>query len=135
MELSIVRDGKRFPYSYAMLRADNPSVSFPRDLSGVDLTPFGVIAEPTVFDEPTKPHAPEQRMVAMHAFLWGLRELGLRVQFERYMLSLEGHARDFWMTAPYVSRSSTYVAHMRSFFGLSDLDFGQVWRSAESIEE
>lgn len=135
MELSIVRDGKRFPYSEALLRADNPNVSFPRDLSGVDLAPYGVIAEPTVYAEPTKPHAPEQRMVAMHAFLWGLRENGLRVHFERYTLALEGHARDYWLSAPYVARSSTYVAHMRAVFGLSDYDFAAIWRSAESIEE
>jgi len=71
----------------------------------------------------------------MHCFLYGLREFGPRVQFERYMLALEGHARDFWMTAPYVVRSSTYVQHMAAHFGLSDHDIAAIYTVGASIEE
>jgi hypothetical protein len=134
MELSIIRDGQRFPYSIAQLRKDNPSVSFPRDLTGVDLTPFGVIVEATKYAKPEHVD-PEHDMVPMHCWLYGLREFGLRVQFEDYVLLQQGHARDYWMSAPYVAKSSTYVQHVREYFQLGDADFNRIWRTAESIEE
>lgn len=136
MVLSIIRDGKRFPYSEAELRKDNPNVSFPKGLAGVDFSAYGVIAEKTVHAaQPVQAIHHSQSMVAMHCFLWGLREIGMRVQFERYAQACQGHARDFWLSAPYVAKSSTYVADMRAFFGLSDLDFARAWSAAESIEE
>lgn len=133
MNLSIIRDGHRFPYSERQLRLDHPNVSFPRDLSSVDLSAYGVVAELSRADVGAK-SVPEHQRLAMHCFLYGLREFGLRVQFEHYMLGLEGHARDFWMTAPYVVRSSTYVQHMAEHFGLSDHDLAAIF-TAGDIEE
>ena len=124
MNLSIIRDGHRFPYSERQLRLDHPNVSFPRDLSSVDLSAYGVVAELSRADVGAK-SVPEHQRLAMHCFLYGLREFGLRAQFGHYMLGLEGHARDFWMTAPYVVRSSTYVQHMAAHFGLSDHEIGR----------
>lgn len=136
MELSIVRDGHRFPYSEAELRRDNPTVLFPKGLVGVDFDQYGVIAEETVHaKEPINQTIPLQRMVAMHTFLYALREFNLRTQFESYVLGLEGHARDYWFTCPYVAMSSTYVTEFAQFFGLSYLDLKDIWRIAGSIEE
>ena len=134
MNLSIIRDGHRFPYSERQLRLDHPNVSFPRDLSLVDLSAYGVVAEASRSDVGSDA-VPEHQRLAMHRFLYGLREFGIRVQFERYMLALEGHARDFWMTAPYVVRSSTYVQHMAAHFGLSDHDIAAIYTAGASIEE
>lgn len=136
MVLSKIQDGKRFPYSEAEFRRDHPGVLFAKDLVGVDFAAYGVIAEETVHaSDPVQPIHHSQAMVSMYAFLCGLREIGLRIHFERYTLALEGHARDYWLTQPYVSKSHTCVAHMCEFFGLSDHDFGAAWRYAESIEE
>lgn len=136
MELSIIRDGHRFPYSEAELRRDNPAVSFPKGLVGVDFDQYGVIAEESVHaSEPLQPIKPLQRMVAMHAFLYALREFNLRTQFENYVLALEGHARDYWFTCPYVAMSSTYVKEFAEFFGLSYLDLKDIWHTAGSLEE
>ena len=134
MNLSIIRDGHRFPYSERQLRLDNPNVSFPKDLSLVDLSEYGVVAEAAMANVGAK-SVPEHQRIAMHCFLYGIREFGLRVQFERYMLGLEGHARDYWMTAPYVVRSSTYVAHMAAHFGLSDHDLAAIFAAGAQIEE
>ena len=136
MELSIIRDGHRFPYSEAEFRRDNPNVMFPRGLVGVDFAQYGVIAEEAVHAaQPVQPIHHSQNMVAMHCFLYALRQFGLRVQFERYVQCIEGHARDYWMSCPYVARSSTYVRAMAEFFGLSDLDLAEIWQTAGSIEE
>lgn len=136
MELSIIRDGHRFPYSEAELRRDHPNVMFPKGLVGVDFATYDVIAEETVHAaEPVQPIKPLQRMVAMHCFLYALREFGLRVQFENYVLGLEGHARDYWFTCPYVAMSSTYVKEFAEFFGLSYLDLKEIWYTAGSLEE
>lgn len=136
MELSIIRDGHRFPYSEQELRRDHPNVFFPKGLVGVDFAQYDVIAEETVHaQEPVQPIRPLQRMVAMHCFLYALREFGLRVQFEAYVLALEGHARDYWFTCPYVAMSSTYVKAFAEFFGLSYLDLKDIWHTAGSIEE
>lgn len=134
VKLSVIRDGHRFSYSERQLRLDHPNVSFPRDLSTVDLSPYGVVAETSRADVGNQVFPAHQR-IAMHCFLYGLREFGLRVQFENYMLGLEGHARDFWMFAPYVVRSSTYVRHMAAHFGLSDHDLTAIYLAGSSIEE
>lgn len=134
MKLSIVRDGHRFPYSFEQLKADNPNVSFPRDLANVDLSSYGVIVD--VPDAPVGSRAnPTHQRIAMHCFLYWMRELGLRTHFERYILCLEGHARDFWMSAPYVSRSSTYVAHVAETFGLSSFDIDAIFATGAALEE
>lgn len=134
MELSIIKDGARFPYSLAQLRKDHPNTTFPADLVGADLTHLGVIVEGTKYAKPEYVQ-PSHDMVAMHCWLYGLREFGLRVQFEAYVLAQQGHARDYWMSAPYVAKSSTYVKEAQSFFGLSEIDLDTIWRTAESIEE
>lgn len=134
MNLSIIRDGHRFPYSERQLRLDNPNVSLPKDLSLVDLSAYGVVAEAAMANVGAK-SVPEHQRIAMHCFLYGIREFGLRVQFGRYMLGLEGHARDYWMTAPYVVRSSTYVRHMAAHFGLSDNDLAAIFAAGAQIEE
>ena len=152
------RPNSRMPYSLAQLRKDNPGVSFPRDLVGVDLSKFGVIAERTDVPKPkveivSQPDAkpsgesfvlpmivvqevpPPRVKISMWAFLYGMREFGLRVQFERYILLLEGHARDYWMTKHDVARSSIYVDHMAKHFGLSVYDLDQIWATANGVDE
>lgn len=134
MNLSIIRDGHRFPYSAEQLRKDHPNVSFPKDLTGVDLSEYGVVCEHVDF-APQRVQPKGHERVAMHRFLYGLREFGLRVQFERYILICEGHARDYWMSAPYVTRSSTYLKAASKHFGLSDSDLDLIFDTASSIEE
>lgn len=43
---ALIRDGAvvSYPYSFAMLRADNPQISFPRDPDDAKLAEYGVIA-------------------------------------------------------------------------------------------
>lgn len=137
MNLSIIRDGHRFPYSVDQLRKDNPQILFPRDLSNYDLSPYGVIVEQPEEVEKRKDSTgiPKHRRIAMHRFLWGLRCFNIRTQFERYILALEGHARDYWQTAPYVVRSSTYVKHFAEIFALSEFDLDAIFSAADSIEE
>ena len=135
-ELSrIGEDGHRYPYSEKQLRQDFPNTSFPRDLSGVDLTPFGVVAEPATVAVEEKPIRREHQRVPMHAFLYGLREFGVRVQFEAYTLATQGHERDYWLTAPFVTRSSSYVKLVADFFQLKQSDLDAIFTTASSIEE
>lgn len=144
------KDGTTSPYSEKQLRKDNPSVLFPRGLVGVNLSEYGVSLVPDVIEQPKERVVVEERivekpvyrsvppdpeMVPMHCFLWGVRCFNLRTQFERYILALEGHARDYWMSAPYVSKESTYVKHFRKFFALTAADFRKIWETAENVEE
>lgn len=136
MRLSITRNGVKEEYSERQFRLDNPSTSFPKDLVGVDLAAYGIEAIPEI--DPTPVSAPLIRVsdtVPMHCFLWGVREFGLRVQFERYILEQEGHARDYWFTAPYARRASTYVQHAKQYFMLKEVDLDTIFLSANSIEE
>lgn len=128
-------NGHLYPYSLAQLRKEYPYKSFPNDLSGVDLTEYGCVlsdSDSVVFKD-TQRSAPVR--VAMHQFLYALRDFGVRVQFEAYMLSLEGHARDYWFTAPYVHRGHVCVKHMAEFFQLSKADLRTIFSIAGSIEE
>lgn len=136
MRLSITRNGKKEPYSERQFRLDNPNVGFPKGLVGVDLASYGIEVVPdTDYTAVSSPSIRGSDTVPMHCFLYGLREFGLRVQFERYYLAQEGHARDYWFTAPYVRRASTYVQHVKQFFMLKDSDLDAIFLSANSIEE
>lgn len=138
------KNGVTYAYSADALRKEFPHVSFPKDLSGVDLSPYDcVFAEDYEHAERYEPTAsatddnrPKQATcVSMPQFLYALREYNLRTQFERYILSIEGHARDYWFTAPYVNKSHTCVQHMAGFFALSELDLNHIFNVAASIEE
>jgi hypothetical protein len=155
MNLSITRNGKKEPYSESQFRLDNPSVSFPRGLAGVDLAAYGVEVEPELEKAKEEPQVvekivervvkevkvvprtvpPDPTMVPMHCFLYGIRQFGLRVQAERYFLAQQGHARDYWQTCPYVSRASTYVKHFAKFFMLKEVDIDVIFATANGIEE
>lgn len=155
MNLSITRNGIKEPYSEPQFRLDNPHTSFPRGLAGVDLASYGIEVEPElekVKEEPVviekiverivtevkkvaRTVPPDPTMVPMHCFLWGLREFNLRPQAERYFLAMQGHARDYWKCAPYVSSNSTYVKHFASYFRLSAADLARIFASANGIEE
>ena len=143
VKLVRVIDGERIPYSEQQLRNDNPSALLSRGLAGVDLAVYGVEVEPEADGDAgpgqtrtiLRTVPPEPEMVPMHCFLWGLRCFNLRTQFEHYMLQLEGHARDFWFSAPYVSSRSTYVRHLQQYFRLSDEDLQLIWGYARGIEE
>lgn len=144
MKLVRIVDGVRVPYSEQQLRNDNPSVLLPQGLVGVDLAAYGAEVEPDAVSDAgpqgqprtiLRTVPPEPEMVPMHCFLWGLRCFNLRAQFEHYMLRLEGHARDFWFSAPYVSSRSTYVRHVQQYFRLSDDDLQVIWGYARGIEE
>lgn len=141
MALRIIRNGIKEPYSEEQLRKDNPCVSFPRNLVGVDLSLYGVEVVPSAAPNgaPRTVDAMHAKRtvscVPMHCFMYGIREFGLRVQFERYVLAQQGHARDYWLLAPYVSRTSTYVQHAAVFFGLSEADLDNIFATADFIEE
>jgi len=136
MELSIIRDGHRFPYSETELRRDNPTVLFPKGLVGVDFDQYGVIAENIVSDLPQKAVLKvEHAKVGMHRWLWALRDIGMHVHFERYRLECQGYTRDYWNAAPEVTKSSSQVAHFREYFGMSDSDFNVLWDTTGSYEE
>lgn len=146
MRLVRVINGVRVPYSEQQLRNDNPSMLLPRGLVGVDLSQFGVEIDPDPAPDEVDVRTervrvtvrtvpPEPYMVPMHCFLWGLRCFNLRTQFEHYRLQLEGHARDYWFSAPYVSSVSTYVQHMQRYFRLSDDDLQVIWAYAQGIKE
>lgn len=135
MCLSIIRNGVKEPYSEQQFRRDNPNASFPKGLVVVDLDAYGVVLEP----KPKRAVAVVQKLtsdcVPMHCFLYGLREFGLRVQMEHYVLCQQGHARDYWLTAPHVHRSSTYVGQLAEYFGLSALDLDIIFIIVAGIEE
>ena len=136
MQLSIIKDGQKYPYSRARLKKDNPNVSFPKDLSQIDLSQFNVVLDTEEKEIPAQvEEKPTATKVPMHCFLWGLREFGIRVQFEHYYLSQEGFARDYWFTAPMVSRKHVCVQHFKDTFKLSESDLDDIFTSAFGIEE
>ena len=136
MKLLKVKDGHTFLSSISELRKEFPHVSFPSDLAGVNLSQYGYMLS----DDPNSWKVRERlevvpARVAMHQFLYALRDFGMRVQFEAYTLSLEGHARDYWFTAPYVHRGHVCVKHMAEFFQLTSPDLDTIFSVAGSIEE
>jgi len=136
MKLLKVKDGHTFLSSISELRKEFPHVSFPSDLAGVNLPQYGYMLS----DDPDSWKVRERlevvpTRVAMHQFLYALRDFGVRVQFEAYMLSLEGHARDYWFTAPYVNKDHVCVQHMAEFFQLTSPDLDTIFSVAGSIEE
>lgn len=136
VELLNIIDGHTFPSSVAELRKEFPHVSFPRDLEGVNLVQYGYMLS----NGPDSWKVRERlgivpTRVAMHQFLYALRDFGMRVQFEAYTLSLEGHARDYWLTAAYVHRGHVCVKHMAEFFQLTSPDLDTIFSVAGSIEE
>lgn len=136
MKLLKVKDGHTFLSGISELRKEFPHVSFPSDLAGVNLSQYGYMLS----DDPDSWKVRERlevvpTRVAMHQFLYALRDFGVRVQFEAYALSLEGHARDYWHTAPYVHRGHVCVKHMAEFFQLTSPDLDTIFSVAGSIEE
>ena len=136
MKLLKVKDGHTFLSGISELRKEFPHVSFPNDLAGVNLSQYGYMLS----DDPDSWKVRERlgvvpTRVAMHQFLYALRDFGMREQFERYMLALGGHARDYWFTAPYVHRGHICVKHMAEFFQLSKADLRTIFSIAGSIEE
>jgi hypothetical protein len=127
-------DGKSFSSSVRELREEFPHISFPSDLSCVDLSPYGYALSETSASKDATVH-PAPTRVAMHQFLYAVREFGFREQFERYTLALDGHARDYWFTAPYVNKDHVCVKHMAKFFQLSTTDLHTIFSIAGSIEE
>ena len=138
MSISKLIDGKLYPYSEQELRKEYPNVGFPKGLKGVDLSLYGCVEGATSdLNEGTGTTlaAPSLPRLPMHLFLYGVRQFGLRVQLESYILQQENHARDYWLSAPYVTRGSTYVQHFATVYSLSDQDLDTIWTSACSIEE
>ncbi len=136
MKLLKVKDGHTFLSSISELRKEFPHVSFPSDLAGVNLSQYGYMLS----DDPDSWKVRERlevvpTRVAMHQLLYALRDFGMREQFERYMLALDGHARDYWLTAPYVHRGNVCVKHMAEFFQLTSPDLDTIFSVAGSIEE
>ncbi len=136
MKLLKVNEGHTFLSSISELRKEFPHVSFPNDLAGVNLSQYGYMLS----DDPDSWKVRERLeavpiRVAMHQFLYAVREFGFREQFERYTLALDGHARDYWFTAPYVNKDHVCVKHMAKFFQLSTTDLHTIFSIAGSIEE
>lgn len=136
MKLLKVKDGHTFLSSISELRKEFPHVSFPNDLAGVNLSQYGYMLS----DDPDSWKVRERlevvpTRVAMHQFLYALRDFGMREQFERYMLALDGHARDYWITAPYVNKDHVCVQHMADFLQLTKADLRTIFSIAGSIEE
>lgn len=136
MKLLKAKDGHTFLSGISELRKEFPHVSFPNGLAGVNLSQYGYMLS----DDPDSWEVRERlgvvpTRVAMHQFLYALRDFGMREQFERYMLALDGHARDYWLTAPYVHRGHVCVKHMAEFFQLTSPDLDTIFSVAGSIEE
>lgn len=134
MQLLKVKDGHTFPYSLAQLKQEFPNKSFPPDLSGVNLAQYGCMLS----DVPAPSvavTAHEVRRVSMYQFLWAVRDYGMREQFERYVLCLDGHARDYWHTAPYVNKGHTCVKHFAEYFCIDRVELDMLFSTAAGIEE
>jgi len=134
-ELLKIVDGHTFPSSASELRKEFPHVSFPSNLVGMDLSPYGYLVSSEAATGQVTPRCAPATRVSMAQFLYGLRDFGLRVQFENYVQHLEGHAQDYWFTAPYVNKSHTCVQHMAGYFALSELDLNHIFNVAASVEE
>ena len=134
-ELLKIVDGHTFTSSVAELRREFPNVSFPSNLVGMDLSPYGYLVPSKAATGQVTPRCAPATRVSMSQFLYGLRDFGLRVQFENYIQHLEGHARDYWLTSPYVNRGHVCVKHMAEFFQLTSPDLDTILSVAGSIEE
>ena len=134
-ELLKIVDGHTFSSSIAELRREFPNVSFPSNLVGMDLSPYGYLVSSEAATGQVTPRCTPATRVSMAQFLYGLRDFGLRVQFENYIQHLEGHARDYWLTSPYVNRGHVCIKHLSEFFQLTQLDLDVIFTVAGSIEE
>lgn len=134
-ELLKIVDGHTFPSSVSELRREFPNVSFPNNLVGMDPSPYGYLVSSEAATDQVTPRCTPATRVSMPQFLYGLRDFGLRVQFENYVQHLEGHARDYWLTSPYVNRGHVCVKHLAEFFQLTQPDLDAIFVVAGSIEE
>lgn len=134
-ELLKIVDGHTFPSSVSELRREFPNVSFPSNLVGMDLSQYGYLVSSEAATGQVTPRCTPATRVSMAQFLYGLRDFGLRVQFENYVQHLEGHARDYWLTSPYVNRGHVCVKHLSEFFQLTQPDLDAIFSVAGSIEE
>lgn len=132
--LSKVEHGVVRQYSEQELRKAYPNVMFPKGLVGVDLSQYDVLREDV---EASTAATTTQRInrVQMHQFLWGIRQFGLRVQFESYVQRLEGFSRDYWLSANYVTRSNACVQNMADYFQLTESDLDVIFATGYGIEE
>lgn len=139
MDLSIIRDGTRYPYSLAELRRDNPNVTFPNVLSEEMLAPFGVIIEKESAKDreaPKNTSVPVAHVrIPKHRFIWGLRSYNVYAQWCWYVNQQQGYAKDYWDTTPYVVKSNSYVQHFAEYYNLKAADLDAIWNAANSIEE
>ena len=133
--LKVGKDGSTFLSSLSELRREFPNVSFPSNLVGMDLSPYGYLVSNEAATGQVSPRQTPATRVSMAQFLYGLRDFGLRVQFENYIQHLEGHARDYWLTSPYVNRGHVCVKHLAEFFQLTQPDLDAIFTVAGSIEE
>lgn len=133
--LKVSKDGSTFLSSLSELRREFPNVSFPSNLVGMDLSPYGYLVSNDAATGQVSPRQAPATRVSMSQFLYGLRDFGLRVQFENYIQHLEGHARDYWFTSPYVNRGHVCVKHFAEFFSLTKPDVDAIFSVAGSIEE
>lgn len=101
----------------------------------MDLSPYGYLVSSEAATGQVTPRCTPATRVSMAQFLYGLRDFGLRVQFENYIQHLEGHARDYWLTSPYVNRGHVCIKHLSEFFQLTQLDLDVIFTVAGSIEE
>lgn len=130
MNLERTIDGVTSTVTLAQLRREFPSVSFPASPSAADLEPFGVRPAPgNIHPVLVVPGVTPVR-VEMHKFLAAIRKFGLRVQMERFVLVSAGQARDYWFTAPYVARTSKYIADLAQAFALTDSNLDEIFASA-----
>ena len=110
-------------------------MSLPRDLTGVDLTPFGVIVEATKY---------ASLSTSIQSTIWCRCTVGFMVCVSlgcacslRITCSCSRATHgDYWMSAPYVAEViDPCPASFAIYFQLGDADFNRIWRTAESIEE
>ena len=118
-------------YSVEEFKKANPNVSVKRDANLAYLAKLGIDCAKA--PKPVE-HVKTSR-VSMYQFLNGLREFGLRVQFEAYILASQGRERDYWFTSRMVHRDSNYMEGVVDYFQLKPSDMDAIWSAAEATEE
>ncbi len=131
-------DGKQYPYSVEEFRRDYPYVTVPKNFLGADLSHLGIFVTQTKNEPEIRTKTPNTNKilrVPMHNFLYALRDFGLRTHFEWYVQQLSSYPRDYWLTAAYVTRDSTFLGLFQEHFQIPEAEIDGLFESAYGYEE
>lgn len=158
MMRALIENGalKTYPYVASQLRADNPDVSFPTEISEVVWAEFGVVeVQETARPEPALYHYVMEGAPELIEGVWtqtwaqylkdvpsaisplqarrALRATGLKPAVDAYVATLSEEDQETWEYAIEVRRDNAIIAAGAAQLGLGEADIDNLFRLGETL--